>query len=344
MNLIKVIGKIGETGICQEDELMLLLPDFPDLLGGELIFRVKWEELIRELKSLNEIEFFIKGLHLVELKYIEVTENEFGFGSPSSSFRILKILEKKEFDLAQELIEWIKKNGGNYHIKANPIINKKKRTIFTNELNVEEGDVFHINLRVSPSSVSGSKAVNEILSTLKSHFLEREDCFKEISEKYSIDKDRIYWLRNAREVWENKTKRLITSNFYKIQEVKLNHKLIFGKYKGLTLNQVIISTKNFDMIHWATSNIEWFYFDYDAIFIEGLSIKQIIEKYGDKKTNARFSQVLEFYEIKSTIHSYWMDIKQDNDEANEERQIHENWLKDIRNDWMDNADDYWNID
>jgi hypothetical protein len=33
------------------------------------------------------------------------------------------------------------------------------------------------------------------------------------------------------------------------------------------------------MIHWATSNIEWFYFDYDAIFFEGLSLKQIIEKY-----------------------------------------------------------------
>jgi hypothetical protein len=46
----------------------------------------------------------------------------------------------------------------------------------------------------------------------------------------------------------------------------------------------------------------------------------------------------------STIHSYWMYIKQDNDEANEERQIQESWLKDIRNDWMDNADDYWNID
>ncbi len=216
--------------------------------------------------------------------------------------------------------------------------------IFTNELNVEEGDVFHINLRISPSSVSGSKAVNEILSNLKIILKEKEDDLRKISDKYPLDNNRIYWQRNTIEVWDAKIKRLIASNFYKVEEVKLNHRLTFGKYKGLTLNQVILSTKNFDMIHWATTNIEWFYFDYDTIFFEGLSIKQIIEKYGDKKTNARFSQVLEFYEIKSTIHSYWMDIKQDNEDANEERQIQEKWLKDIRNDWMDNGDDYWNID
>lgn len=125
MNLIRVIRKIGEIGICSEDELMLLLPNFPNLFGSEFIFRVKWDQLIRELKSIKEIEFFIKGLHIIELKYIEVTKNEFGFGSPSSSFRILKTLEKEEFELAQELIEWIKNNGGNYHVMAIPIRDKK---------------------------------------------------------------------------------------------------------------------------------------------------------------------------------------------------------------------------
>ncbi len=125
MNLIEVIRNIGEANVCNEGELTLLLPNFPKLFGSEFIFRVKWEELIRQLRTTKEIEFFIRGLHIAELKYIEVSENEFGFGSPSSSFRILKILEKEEFDLAQELIEWIKKNGGNYHVKANPIMNKK---------------------------------------------------------------------------------------------------------------------------------------------------------------------------------------------------------------------------
>jgi hypothetical protein len=119
MSLIKFIRNIGEANVCNEGDLILLLPNFPKILGNEFIFRVKWEELIPELKSIKEIEFFVKGLHIVELKYTEVTENEFGFGSPSSSFRILKILEKEEFDSAQELIEWIKKNGGNYYVKEN---------------------------------------------------------------------------------------------------------------------------------------------------------------------------------------------------------------------------------
>ncbi len=216
--------------------------------------------------------------------------------------------------------------------------------IFTNELNVEEGDVRHINLRISPSSASGSKAVNEILANLNSLLKGKEDDLREITEKYSTYKDRVYLQQNASEVWDGQIKRLLTSNFYKVQEVKLNHKLTFGKYKGLPLNQAILSTRNFDLIHWATTNIEWFYFDYDAIYFEGLSIKQIIQKYGDKKTNARFSQVLEFQEGKETIYAYWMSIEQDNYEAYEERQIQENWLKDIRNDWMDNEGDYWNFD
>jgi hypothetical protein len=117
INLIQVIRNIGKTIVCNEGELRLILPNFPKLFGNEFIFRVKWEELIRELRTTKEIEFFIKGLHIVELKYSELSENEFGFGSPSSTFRILKILKKEEFDLAQELIDWIKKNGGNYYVK-----------------------------------------------------------------------------------------------------------------------------------------------------------------------------------------------------------------------------------
>jgi hypothetical protein len=42
-------------------------------------------------------------------------------------------------------------------------------------LNVEEGDDFHFNLRISPSSVIGSKVVNEILSNLKIILKEKEE-------------------------------------------------------------------------------------------------------------------------------------------------------------------------
>lgn len=118
MNLIEVIRKIGENGGCNEEELMLLLPNFPKLLGSEFIFRVKWKELITELKSNDEIIFFIKGLHLIENKYKDFTQNKFGFGSPSSTFRLIQDLGKRDFDLSQRIRLWIKENGGCYYIKG----------------------------------------------------------------------------------------------------------------------------------------------------------------------------------------------------------------------------------
>lgn len=116
MNLVEILRKVGENGVCNEEELMSLLPNFPKLLGSEFIFRVKWEEVIGELKSIEEIEDFIKGLHLTEVKYSEVTENKFGFGSPSSTYRILQKFEKHEYQKSQIIKKWIKVNGGNYYI------------------------------------------------------------------------------------------------------------------------------------------------------------------------------------------------------------------------------------
>ena len=69
MNLINVVKNIGIVCICNEEELMLLLPNFPKLLGNEFLFSVSWLELIKELKSSHDFEHFIKGLHIVELKY-----------------------------------------------------------------------------------------------------------------------------------------------------------------------------------------------------------------------------------------------------------------------------------
>ena len=122
MKLINVVKNIGIVCICNEEELMLLLPNFPKLLGNEFLFSVSWLELVKELKSPHDFEHFIKGLHIIELKYRETTNNNFGFGSPSSTFRILTNFEKKEYELSQKLKEWIKDNGGNYYIKEKRII------------------------------------------------------------------------------------------------------------------------------------------------------------------------------------------------------------------------------
>jgi hypothetical protein len=119
MNLIEVIKKIGENGDCNEDELMSFLPNFPTLSGSEFIFRVKLGELILKVKSMDEIEDIIKGLHLIELKYRDITKEKFGFGSPTPTYRLLKNLEKKEFDISQKIKRWIEDNGGNYYIKEN---------------------------------------------------------------------------------------------------------------------------------------------------------------------------------------------------------------------------------
>lgn len=116
MNLVEIIRKVGENGVCNEEELILLIPNYPTISGSEFIFRVQWEEIIKVLKSIEEIQDFIKGLHLTEVKYREVTENKFGFGSPSSTFRILQKFEKHEYQKSQIIKKWVKDNGGNYYI------------------------------------------------------------------------------------------------------------------------------------------------------------------------------------------------------------------------------------
>ena len=49
MNLIQVVRKIGEIGICNENELMFLLPSFPKLIGD---FFEYWYNLDTYLKPL----------------------------------------------------------------------------------------------------------------------------------------------------------------------------------------------------------------------------------------------------------------------------------------------------
>ena len=55
-------------------------------------------------------------MHYIELKYREKTGNNFGFGSPSPTYKVIQALEKINKEKAIELKEWVAENGGNYYI------------------------------------------------------------------------------------------------------------------------------------------------------------------------------------------------------------------------------------
>ena len=113
---IQLITSIGKTGQASDDQVLMLLPSYPTLRGSEDLFKIGWANAERYLDE-NFINF-VKGLHFVELKYREMTSNDFGFGSPSPTERIIQFIEKKDKEHAQQLREWIAKNGGNYYIKS----------------------------------------------------------------------------------------------------------------------------------------------------------------------------------------------------------------------------------
>ena len=113
--LINLITEIGEREDCSDVELFTFLPNYPSLKGNELIFTISWTNA-RAIPS-KDIVNFVKGLHQIELKYRKVIKNDFGFGSPSSTAKVINALETDNFALAQELRKWISANGGNYYIR-----------------------------------------------------------------------------------------------------------------------------------------------------------------------------------------------------------------------------------
>ena len=60
----------------------------------------------------------MKGLHYIELKFREINNNDFGFGSPSPTFKIIQALEKIDKEKATQLKDWVAENGGSYYIYA----------------------------------------------------------------------------------------------------------------------------------------------------------------------------------------------------------------------------------
>ena len=113
--LINLITEIGEREDCSDVELFTFLPNYPSLKGNEFIFAISWTNA-KAIPS-KDIGNFVKGLHQIELKYRKVIKNDFGFGSPSSTAKVINALETDNFALAQELRKWISTNGGNYYIR-----------------------------------------------------------------------------------------------------------------------------------------------------------------------------------------------------------------------------------
>lgn len=100
-----------------EDEFNIILPNFPTLKGSEFIFTIGWANASKYIDF--DVEYLVKGLHIVEVLYRNKTENDFGFGSPSPTHKIIqKLLETNE-SLANELTTWVANSGGNYYIENN---------------------------------------------------------------------------------------------------------------------------------------------------------------------------------------------------------------------------------
>jgi hypothetical protein len=111
----KTIKNIIEIGLLnREINLKSFLPDYPIPHGSEEIFEIGWCDAKDYLNS--NPEAFIKGLHLIELEYRKQKNSDFGFGSPSPTFKLIKALIEINSELAHELTNWISDNGGNYYI------------------------------------------------------------------------------------------------------------------------------------------------------------------------------------------------------------------------------------
>lgn len=117
-DLVERTIQIGQNQTCSQEDLFLFLPHYPTLRGNEFLFSIGDGNAGRYLSK--NVEAFIKGLHRIEMKYKEVSGSQFGFGSPSPTFKVISKLGKSNKPLADCLVEWVAANGGNYYIKPIP--------------------------------------------------------------------------------------------------------------------------------------------------------------------------------------------------------------------------------
>jgi hypothetical protein len=125
------IGK-GESSI----EISEFLPSYPTIRGSENIFKINW----RNSKGLLHLDVInlVKGLHKIELEYRRISNNDFGFGSPSPTHKIIIGLRSQDIQLADELHNWINSNGGNYYIKGPKQRNTNQRHVSGSIFSIDE--------------------------------------------------------------------------------------------------------------------------------------------------------------------------------------------------------------
>ena len=112
---VRKVKELGRAGVCEADQLEYYLPNLPTLRGSEPIFTIGHADAKMYIDA--DVEWFVKGLHLIEMEYKRSFNNSFGFGSPSPTAKVIDALQAIETDLATELRKWVKERGGNYYIE-----------------------------------------------------------------------------------------------------------------------------------------------------------------------------------------------------------------------------------
>lgn len=113
---IAILKKIGERLLCLEEEFNIVLPNFPLLKGSEFIFTIGAANATKYIDT--DVASFVKGIHIVETLFKNKNQNNFGFGSPSPTYKIIQQIRTQNEHLAIELTKWISESGGNYYIKG----------------------------------------------------------------------------------------------------------------------------------------------------------------------------------------------------------------------------------
>ncbi|SKA78243.1 hypothetical protein SAMN02745704_01104 [Paucidesulfovibrio gracilis DSM 16080] len=111
---IERIKIIGANESCSNEELSHFLPNYPLLKGNETLFRISLANAKKYID--RDVALLVKGLHFIEEEYKKASSNDFGFGSPSPTYKIIKALQSKDPELAHELEGWVASAGGNYYI------------------------------------------------------------------------------------------------------------------------------------------------------------------------------------------------------------------------------------